>query len=521
VLRLAAGRHLPAPRAALQWLPVIGVDIAAIFLLQIFQVGSLNYTALLAIPVLISSALGGLMLAFGTTASITLLTLAYTFWQYHGGLNDGAQSYYQTAFSCAGYFCVAYLTHELAKRVRRERSQALFNRLRTQTQEQVNSLVINHFSDGVLVVDSSLLVLQANPAALQLLGLPIDHPSLFPCRPTAGGSRWRIQHKPALPMPARCPPRFTCRPMNDTAPRACMCAHASPKFRRPIWTRVRRRKPATRFASCFFTTCAKWKRSCAPKSWPPWAVCRLPWPMKYATRWPPSPRPMRCWPKTWRASPAPNSYAGSWGRTPTDWPASPKKSSTWRVQQGAETHQGQSLPLDTLLAQISHEWRTQAAPPRQLLLRLNATARHILFDEEHLRRVLINLLDNAQRHRSHAGNEAGLQLISGHGPLNGQIQGLAPQDDTCWFMVWSDGAPLESSVERHLFEPFFSSQSRSSGLGLYICRELCQRYDASISYQRLARNTPQGDVNGNAFIVTLRSGPSSLASHSLFDSIMV
>ena len=50
VLRLAAGRHLPAPRAALQWLPVIGVDIAAIFLLQIFQVGSLNYTALLAIP---------------------------------------------------------------------------------------------------------------------------------------------------------------------------------------------------------------------------------------------------------------------------------------------------------------------------------------------------------------------------------------------------------------------------------------------------------------------------------------
>jgi hypothetical protein len=191
-------------------------------LLQIFQVGSLNYTALLAIPVLISSALGGLMLAFGTTACITLLTLAYTFWQYHGGLNDGAQSYYQTAFSCAGYFCVAYLTHELAKRVRRERSQALFNRLRTQTQEQVNSLVINHFSDGVLVVDSSLQVLQANPAALQLLGLPIDHPQPFSCRPIAGGSRWRIPHKPALPMPARCPPRFTCRPMNDTVPPACM-----------------------------------------------------------------------------------------------------------------------------------------------------------------------------------------------------------------------------------------------------------------------------------------------------------
>lgn len=31
VLRLLAGKHLPAPRAALQWLPVIGVDIAVIF----------------------------------------------------------------------------------------------------------------------------------------------------------------------------------------------------------------------------------------------------------------------------------------------------------------------------------------------------------------------------------------------------------------------------------------------------------------------------------------------------------
>ena len=37
----------------------------------------------------------------------------------------------------------------------------------------------------------------------------------------------------------------------------------------------------------------------------------------------------------------------------------------------------------------------------------------------------------------------------------------------------------------------------------------------------MSRSTPQGNVDGNAFIVILRSGPSSLANHSLFDSIMV
>ena len=37
VLRLTANRNLPAPKDALQWFPVIGVDIAVIFLLQIFK----------------------------------------------------------------------------------------------------------------------------------------------------------------------------------------------------------------------------------------------------------------------------------------------------------------------------------------------------------------------------------------------------------------------------------------------------------------------------------------------------
>ncbi|MBW8313842.1 MAG: ATP-binding protein, partial [Hydrogenophaga sp.] len=65
--------------------------------------------------------------------------------------------------------------------------------------------------------------------------------------------------------------------------------------------------------------------------------------------------------------------------------------------------------------------------------------------------------------------------------------------------VWSDGAPLEASVLRHLFEPFFSSESRSSGLGLYICRELCERYGAQIAYQRSRLDQREG----NEFFVLL------------------
>lgn len=67
---------------------------------------------------------------------------------------------------------------------------------------------------------------------------------------------------------------------------------------------------------------------------------------------------------------------------------------------------------------------------------------------------------------------------------------------------------MDQSVERHLFEPFFSSDSRSSGLGLYICRELCERHDASLIYQRTVRNARGQSTEGNEFVVTFRRAES-------------
>ena len=70
--------------------------------------------------------------------------------------------------------------------------------------------------------------------------------------------------------------------------------------------------------------------------------------------------------------------------------------------------------------------------------------------------------------------------------------------------VWSDGPPMEPSVEQHLFEPFFSSESRSSGLGLYICRELCDGHGATIAYQRARRVARDTLMDGNEFFISLR-----------------
>jgi two-component system sensor histidine kinase PilS (NtrC family) len=76
---------------------------------------------------------------------------------------------------------------------------------------------------------------------------------------------------------------------------------------------------------------------------------------------------------------------------------------------------------------------------------------------------------------------------------------------------------MDQGVERHLFEPFFSSESRSTGLGLYICRELCERHGASITFQRATRMMGTELVEGNEFVIAfLRKDDNHL---SLIDKV--
>jgi two-component system sensor histidine kinase PilS (NtrC family) len=114
------------------------------------------------------------------------------------------------------------------------------------------------------------------------------------------------------------------------------------------------------------------------------------------------------------------------------------------------------------------------------------------FDAEHLRRVLVNLLDNARRHGSGAAGSVQLRL--------------AVRDEaTAVIALASDGEPIPAAVERHLFEPFFSTRSRGSGLGLYICRELCERNGASIEFRAKAPD----ERHRNAFVIVIRRAGSA------------
>ena len=68
--------------------------------------------------------------------------------------------------------------------------------------------------------------------------------------------------------------------------------------------------------------------------------------------------------------------------------------------------------------------------------------------------------------------------------------------------VYDDGPGLDEQARAHLFEPFFTTHAKGTGLGLYIARELAEANGFSLE---LSGNDPEH--SGAHFILTGRSQP--------------
>jgi len=501
--RVMSRRKAPRPQAGLHWLPTIGVDLAVVAALQTLHSGGMNFTPLFGMPILMAAVMGTLTLALGTTAAVTLLLLGWATWMSTtpaGG--DAAPHYLQAALTGTGYFIVAFLTHQLATRLVREQRLAHTNRMAAQVQGQVSSLVIKNLNDGVLVVDEAFTVRMANPAALALLGCTAH------MQPPFSLLENRYWH-PLMLLARRC---FR-QGQSQVADVNLLAEGQSPVgLHAQTWlTSTDQEHPIAeeeRLCVVFLHDLREMQ-----------ARLRTVPPVSPVTEAAAAAHEIR------------NPLAAIVQATALleeDLKDPTHQRLTQMVQQNADRlariaeeildiarvkHQishanSSTIALDGTVAQVWHDWRDQDPARRRGQLHLGAQDIHVEFDPEHLRRVLFNLLDNALRYM---GPEEDSLQLSTRVTASGRAS----------VQVWSDGAPLDQSIERHLFEPFFSSESRSSGLGLYICRELCERHGATIDYQRTGRTTQRGDMQGNAFTVSFRKTGRLKEPASLFDTVVV
>lgn len=92
----------------------------------------------------------------------------------------------------------------------------------------------------------------------------------------------------------------------------------------------------------------------------------------------------------------------------------------------------------------------------------------VVFDHSHFHQVMWNLFGNALRHSRKRTGSILVSVSDDEAP--GRIR----------LRVSDDGPGVDEACRAQIFEPFFSTQRRGTGLGLYVVRELCEANGARV-----------------------------------------
>lgn len=112
----------------------------------------------------------------------------------------------------------------------------------------------------------------------------------------------------------------------------------------------------------------------------------------------------------------------------------------------------------------------------------------VLFDSSHLNQVMGNLCTNAITHSDKQMAQIKIQIICGHDQ----------QNDQPFIKVIDNGPGIPEEIIEQVFDPFFTTNPKGSGLGLYISKEIIESNRAKIRYSR-------NNESGSCFTIHLLS----------------
>ena len=371
-----------------------------------------------------------------------------------GVLNGGAQSadFFQVGLLSLGFFAMAVLAYMLANYAKASEQLAFERGIDLANMAQVNQLVIRDLHDGVLVVDEHLNIRASNPQAENLFGsiMPDSQPMLTAYAPEIAESLVQWRRNP------------------DQAPT-------------PLHAPVDNREVNTRFVSIgkkgapatviFLIDLSEQRQQVQQVKLA--ALGRLTASIAHEIRNPLS---------------SINHAAELLGEDENQ-PDGNRRLLT--------IIQDNALRLDRMVQEVLHLNRRDQAhleplPARQYLQSFVAefcqiekvpdgvfsleldTGKPLLFDRIHLHQVLWNLTRNAWRHCQKQPGSLRLCLSP------------AAMEDMLQLDVIDDGPGVDAEYQDQLFEPFFTTDSKGTGLGLYIARQVCQANGASLEYVAVA-----------------------------------
>jgi len=407
---------------------------------------------------------GRIVLFMAALATISVLT--ENVWRTH--FSHEAADFFQVALACVSFFIIAIVARLLAHRALINASLAAERGVALARQEAINAHIIRDMRGGVIVLRADGIVRQANPSACTLLGLEQMEgrlladiaPSLAEyCRTSAGETEQLIQFGQARRL-LRC--RVAGRIRGDEN-------GAESKGDILIFLTdledIQRRMQQLKLVSLGRLTASMAHEIRNPLS----AVTQAAELLREEKR---SNMQMRL-------ASIINDNARRIERMICDVLALSHRNRT----------QPEALPLAEFVAEVLEASSLGGENERAVFQAHIGSGLTLGIDRAHLHQIFDNLLSNARRYCS---GKPGSIKIAAEDIGDGQIR----------VHVYDDGPGLDEQARIHLFEPFFTSHAKGTGLGLYIARELAEANGFSL--ELLADDSERP---GAHFTLTGRSQP--------------
>jgi len=454
-------------------------DIGAISLLYLAAGGARSGLGLLYLfPLAGAAILAPLVLALFSASLVTLFMLAESTWRIF--LSERDPPLFQAGMMGAAFFAMVLVVNRLAARLIGQEELAARRGADLSIQQAVYRIVVDDVGDGILVVGRDGFVFSGNPAARRMLGLEADSefrlsgsPALEPVAQgfeawlDAGPSdayvtikRWQEQDGPVrgrLDQPVHLKLRFA---RVDTPIGA---AGRSVIFMQDV-SAIENQAQQLKLASMGRLTASIAHEVRNPLS----AIGHATSLLAEDLNGPAETRLLRIV----------GDNVARVNRMVEDILKLSRK-----VQPG-----GEPVRLGAFLAELKAEFTETHGLADNMVWIGDAGSRTVRFDGLHLREVLVNLLGNAIRYAS--GKPASIRLF----PVldaTGRVE-LHVQDD---------GPGITAEVRAHLFEPFYTTSSKGTGLGLYLARELCLNNGAMLDYEYRVDGPAGFDAPGR-FVIT-------------------
>lgn len=124
------------------------------------------------------------------------------------------------------------------------------------------------------------------------------------------------------------------------------------------------------------------------------------------------------------------------------------------------------------MEQFVPKFSNSQALPGEIEWRVDPPDLVIQFNQSQLEQVLTNLCENGLRYSRKATGNARVMI---------EIR-INTEDDNPVLYIMDDGKGIPEELRHQVFEPFFTTEQTGTGLGLFICREICDANQARLSY---------------------------------------